>query len=179
MELLSRLLREFMCQVDSGAGAELTTADDTRRVFEAMDEAASKVLGLNKAWSHWEGRGRSEFLCDYSIRRESKLGPMIIALESEWGKQSSAKITLEEVIFDFEKLFHLTAEFKVMVFAYTDRPNLEAILSSLSKRITEMSSLGRYGCYACVAAPWDDTMGSHSLSAYVWCGSYWSPVIPL
>ena len=98
MELLSRLVREFMCQVDSVAGAELTTADDTRRVFEAMDEAASKVLGLNKAWSHWEGRGRSEFLCDYSIRRESKLGPMIIALESEWGKQSSAKITLEEVV---------------------------------------------------------------------------------
>jgi hypothetical protein len=144
-----------------------------------MDDAASKVLGLDKTWSHWEGRGRSEFLCDYSIRCENNLGPMIVALESEWGKQSSAKITLEEVVFDFEKLFHLTAEFKVMVFAYTDRPNLEAILNCLSQRIVEMSSLGRYGCYACVAAPWDDTMGSHSLSAYVWSGSCWSPVVPM
>lgn len=40
---------------DSETSAELTTADDTRRVFQAMDESAPKVMGLDEAWSHWEG----------------------------------------------------------------------------------------------------------------------------
>ncbi|GAA0579146.1 hypothetical protein ACFQH5_14710 [Halomonas salifodinae] len=171
---------EFRNSLNLSRGRDLVAktynADDTLRIFEAVD-AACKAQPEHfpvEGKSYWNGTTKDrEFLCDYTYHDPNHR--ILLSLESEWGVLSSPSRTTEEVIFDFKKVINMASPVKIMVFAYVDKDNEKSTRKAMADIVRKWPQ-DRLETLMAIACPWHDELHAGSIAGYHWHKGEWEPI---